>query len=573
MGSPDLETIPVAGLDVVSNRRDLRRDLHTFVRYVREREIKRAHRDNALPKSDALRLAALASDVEARTQIEKTGSSAWIDFVDRLALLLGFVRYETKGVYQGESSSHESFPDNFIELEEKRYEKFLRKPLEEQEDAVLAALIDGDDKGDNELFLAGPLGRLDQFDSFGCATGVLPTLSFPQTRRQLLKLLTPFQPGVWYSTASLVELLKRKDPYFLIPDVLPKDAVRYCKDRYQNFHERKDEHSYTRETVTEKTPNAFERVEGRYLERFLEGIPLTMGYMDVAYRKGGRGGRCPSLGELRAFRLTEIFRLALRKQIPAPRVVVLPNFEVHVDAPVYPASEVTALLPLCETVADGSHAVLKLERRKVAEAAVADGPIDAVGLLKSLAAGAVPANVLVELEGWMGRSDTFTLYDGFGLLEWPGDPGPADLDPAVRFLVERVSSGVAVVRSPAEVFRELEDAERVPIKVDHPDAFLRMVAAGSSSLFVEKVEKRGTKSPPRKERGAVLKRTVRFSLQFPDAEMLDTFRKAALDLKCVLSTNRESLSVAYSKKEEGVVRAVLESLKARYDFRIEDEGA
>src|SRR2546422_11513275 len=125
MQNPELEAIPTTGLEVVANRRDLRRDLHLFIRYLREREIKRTHRENQLPRIDALRLAAMTGDAAARREIEERGRSGWIDFVDRLALLLGFISYDTEGEYVGRTSSSPSFPDNFITFDTDRYEKFL----------------------------------------------------------------------------------------------------------------------------------------------------------------------------------------------------------------------------------------------------------------------------------------------------------------------------------------------------------------------------------------------------------------------------------------------------------------
>ncbi len=564
MERPELEAIPVTGLEVVSNPRDLRRDLHVFIRYVRDREIKRTHRENQLPRTDALRLAAMAGDAAARKEIEEGGRSGWIDFVDRLALLLGFVSYDTKGEYVGAYSSSPSFPDNFISFHGGPYEKYLRKPQQEQEEVLLAALLEGDKEEVCEFFEGSPLGRLDRFDTCGCRTGVLPTLSFPGIRRRLLNFLIPFPTGIWFSTASLVEILKRKDPFFLIPEVLPKGILREAKDRYQNFHERKDQQSWAQETITERTPRAFERVEGRYLERFLEGIPLELGYVEVAYGKRERGGRRPSLGELQAFRLTEPFRLALRKEIRAPRVMVLPNFEVHVDSPLYPASEISRLLPLGEVVSEGAHTVLKLERVKVAAVAAEGGPNAAV-LLRELASEAIPANVLTELECWVDRSETFTLYDGFGLVEAPAGTGPAG-----RFLVERVSPAVAIVRSPEDLFRELEKAERVPVKLRHADGCLRKVPPGSSSLF-PRVEAPDTPKKGKRESRVALKRTALFTLRFPDAGMFEAFRKASLDLKRVLPADGKSLSITYSRKEEGFVEEALKALKARYDFKVQDE--
>ena len=93
----EIEPIDVARLDVPTRLPDLRRDLHVFVEYVRDREVKRSHRGNSLSKADAKRLAKLMSDADAAEEVDETGSSAWVDFVDDVALKLGFVHYDTEG--------------------------------------------------------------------------------------------------------------------------------------------------------------------------------------------------------------------------------------------------------------------------------------------------------------------------------------------------------------------------------------------------------------------------------------------------------------------------------------------
>ena len=65
----NLELIDVAPLNVATELPDLRRDLHVFVDYVRAREVKRSHRENALSKADAKRLARLMSDPDAVREV------------------------------------------------------------------------------------------------------------------------------------------------------------------------------------------------------------------------------------------------------------------------------------------------------------------------------------------------------------------------------------------------------------------------------------------------------------------------------------------------------------------------
>ena len=62
-------------LDVGAARPDLRRDLHLFADYVRDRDVKRGHRDNSLSKADVRRLAKLFSDQEAESEVREDGFS------------------------------------------------------------------------------------------------------------------------------------------------------------------------------------------------------------------------------------------------------------------------------------------------------------------------------------------------------------------------------------------------------------------------------------------------------------------------------------------------------------------
>ena len=139
--------------------------------------------------------------------------------------------------------------------------------------------------------------------------------------------------------------------------------------RYGNFIEHKRGEWSNRNPISDKDPEGFEKVEGRYLERFLEGIPLVLGYVEVAYVKPKTETPIePSRGLLPAFRITERLRRAMHKEIAAPKVTVLPNFEVHVESLFFPAETERQLLPLCDLLQRGIATVFKLTRTKVAAA-------------------------------------------------------------------------------------------------------------------------------------------------------------------------------------------------------------
>ena len=154
----DVGLTPVDGakLDVTENPCDLRRDVHIFVRYVREREVKRSHRQNTLSKADAARLAKLMSDPHGPVDVKEQGHSAWIDYVDELCLNMGFVTYDTEGVYQGYTSSELSYPDNYVQYRPDAYTEFLDLSLQDQEQRILDALVGSYGYGRNEFFPRSP---------------------------------------------------------------------------------------------------------------------------------------------------------------------------------------------------------------------------------------------------------------------------------------------------------------------------------------------------------------------------------------------------------------------------------
>src|SRR4051812_47008884 len=147
-----LEPIDIAPLDVATGLPDLRRDLHVFVDYVRGREVKRSHRGNALSKADAKRLARLMSAPDAVREVDERGSSRWVDFVDEVALELGFVHYDTKGEYAGHTSQEPSFPDNYIEFRALPYEQFLAEKAAGQESTILESLVNEGQGSASELY-------------------------------------------------------------------------------------------------------------------------------------------------------------------------------------------------------------------------------------------------------------------------------------------------------------------------------------------------------------------------------------------------------------------------------------
>jgi hypothetical protein len=259
--------------------------------------------------------------------------------------------------------------------------------------------------------------------------------------------------------ASLVQYLKANHPFFLIPQHPKSRGSRWRNpepvSRYGNFYESKKS-SWDREIkINDSDPDGFERVEGRYVERFLENTPLLLQYLDTAYANPSET-LYPSLNRLRAFRVNANFLQLMRGKLPPPKVTVLPNFEVHIEAAFYPINVLIKLEPLTDPVQDDRVAILKLNRKKITAQAAKNAGLDIPALLQTLSGQKLPQNVQRELAEWAGRSDAFTVYRGFGLFE-----GDAAFPFVAQQTEEEITPGLKIIRSPASLFAKLEEKEQI----------------------------------------------------------------------------------------------------------------
>ncbi len=551
-------------LDINAARPDVCRDLHLFVAYVRDRDVKRGHRNNSLSKTDMMRMAKLFSDPIAESEVQKDGYSTWIAFIDRLAYRLGLVHYNTQGEYAGYSSSSPCFPDNYIEFDEKAYEKLISTPIARQEKQRLELLIEGDQGNASEFFHAQLLGRLEGFSQRGSALGVVPKLDFTAVRRSLLNLLARCPAGEWLSVASLVEYLKKNDRYFLIPK---KPQFRHERDRtmgrYGNFRESKDAWGNEIE-INEKDPDAFERVEGRYIERFLEGIPYLLGYVDVAYAKLRPKSVYPTRGYLQAFRVSDRLSRALEGKIAEPTLRVTPSFELYVQSEFYPARLLGALLPICDVVSEHAATVLRLDRRKVAAACAADSKLDVTRLLESFSTETLPANVRRELLDWSAQSEKFILYSGCSLLETNGQVAGIE-----RFRVENIAVGIDLVRSPSQLYEQLEEQQLVPLRIKHGEKSFTPLPPKTRSVFPRQgAAKKNSRVPKTK---VTLTRVTRVQLLCKNREFLDRLQRLLAAASCPVEADRKQLLLAYSRQYEKEVSRAIHSLRNDFEVKIKDQ--
>ncbi|MCP4626841.1 MAG: hypothetical protein GY850_25530 [bacterium] len=556
MSNIKLEKADPKNLTTVINPNDVRKDLHVFACYCRDYEIKRAHRDNSLPKVHLTRLSKMMGNPQLIEEVKWAGYSRWIDLIDRLNLEFEFIDYATEGIYAGYSSTTESYPDNWIDFLDKTYDQYLNQSLRAQEDQILQALVDETDPCRSEFFTKHPFSTLDRFDRFGCATGTVKYINFPKIRSYLLELIANCRAGVWYRTDSLIAYLKNHNPFFLISEKIPFKKSEYTKDRYHNFYETQPGAHFDRSRIRENSKDRFERVEGRFVERFLEGIPLAMGYVEVAYA-AEKDTVSPSINNLQAFRITDRGACALNQAIEEADITLLPNYEMHIDSLFYPARQLNRLMELCDVVHEDTHTVLKLAKKKVIKQHAADTGLDVIDLFKELGVRAIPENVKKELTAWAGHADNFVVYQGFGLME-----GKMDKETANRFAAVAIAADAHIVRQPEKLFEHLELAQKVPAYVKHSDHAFKSLGDTVQSKFSAK--KRAKKSALRKKRKFTLKRTVHLILEFPDKAMFEAFTNALLDKGHALDTNKQARTVSYSQKDEILINDVLSSLKKKF---------
>jgi len=559
-------------LSVVSNQFDLRHDLHAYVEYVQDRDVKRLHRSNELNKSDLKRLAKLMSDSSAIEFVESYGFSNWINYIDKLAYVFEFVNYDTEGIYAGYTSTEPSFPENYIEVNTKIYEEFIGLPLIEQEKKLLDLLVKNYLDGKNEFYDTSALGRLSGFSTWGSATGVMQGLDFARPRRFLIGVLQSCTPGIWYNTSSLIQYLKEHHPYFLIPK---KPKYRFEQEaekrRYGNFHEGKSKWSNEIQ-ISESDADAFERVEGRYVERFLEGLPLILGYIEVAYSKTEYKGYLPGINQLQAFRVNDKFLHVMSGDITEPKVTVQPNFEVHVESELYPVRIITQLVKLADIVTKDKTSILKLRKKKVLTQLSEREDLDVIRLLEKLSTQKLPQNVRIELEEWIGASEAFTLYEKAVLLE--GDKDMPEID---QFTIERISPTMRIVHSPDSLFTHLEQKELIPLHIKHRSSAPALLPDGVRTVFPRRDlsvsnadTKAKAKTRARAKKPVTIKREVRITFHFPAKELMEEFRNGLVAARCPVAADWSKLTVSFDKRYESEVKNVSKALKQDYTIKIED---
>jgi hypothetical protein len=572
MDSLPLIPIDPRGLNVFQNPRDALRDVFVYLDYVSERSIKRTARTNELPREDYQRLAKLLGGLSFEPGPDELDAHLWIDFIDMLALKLKLVQYDTQGKYRGYSSESPSFFNNFIHVNETQVRSFLELSPRDQEKALFETLVFGlyltafGSQALNEFFTTSVVGRLDPFDMWGMSTGVMPSLQFPAVRRFLVDLLAQYRPGEWYSTASLVAYLKSHHPNFLIPEKIPPDCWGNKIGRYDNFFEGPGHLVSRDQHIRADAADAFERVEGRYVERFLESLPLLLRLVDVAYAEKPDQGERPMRDALKAFRVSERLQNLMSAEERPPQVTVQPNLDVVIQSEFYPAKIVRAVSGLGDPVASPSTAdayvgVYQLKKTCVAAERARHPELDVVFLLRQISGRDLPPNVQVELDEWTGHAEQFILYDGFAVLESAEDPPISD-----GLIGERIAPTMRLVKDPDQVFTILEQEGCVPLRVQHDGATFTPLPEQATSAFPKLSALAEAARAPIPVKVA---RSIAISVRFSAQEPYDSFLRTLAELRCPFQPDNKNLIFTYDQEYQPKFDEAVQRLADSYDLQFE----
>ena len=298
------------------------------------------------------------------------------------------------------------------------------------------------------------------------------------------------------------------------------------------------------------------------MERFLEGLPLILGYIEVTYSKTEYEGYLPEMNQLLAFRVNDTFLRVMSGKIIEPRVTVQPNFEVHVESELYPVRILAQLTKLADVVAKDRTSILKLRKKKVLAQLSEREDLDVIKLLENISGQKLPQNVRIELVEWIGASEAFTLYENVVLFE--GDKDLPDID---RFTIECISPTMRIVHSPDKLFTHLEQKELIPLRIKHRSSALMPLPNGAHTVFPKRdlrVSKLKAKKP------VTIKREVQITFHFPAKELMEEFRKGLIAARCPVAADWSKLTLSFARQYESEVKKVSKELKQDYTIQIED---
>lgn len=431
---------PEPGKIVTCDQFSLRADLFYFLGYLDQNLVELTKREKAIPTPVVRKLNRLMTLFSPGEAPDAEGH--WVTFLSRLARQMGFISFDDSADDRHDySNTHYDrrlrrrvrvYREEDLALDQARYEQYLKCSDLEKERQITQALCEF---LQNELYHVGPLemGGEDlsywddlRFDTLGCAVGAGGYMDLPKVRQGLLSILGRLEPGVWYDFADFVQTIKKNHPHLILDH---KRRDRYNRDNfYHAFTEAQTSGSrYSRgpssqREINHRMPDAFERVEGRYLAYFLETLPLLMGYVALAKvppKEVKAEFPFPEYGTLQGFCLTPKGKAVLAGDSSYPfhrELKLLPNYDIHLHMPDFSERILSTLERIAPLRREGLVYSGKLNREMFCQAILQGERLESyLAFFREL--GSLPQNVEVELRSWAGHAEKVVIYPGGVYLE------------------------------------------------------------------------------------------------------------------------------------------------------------
>ena len=474
---------------------NVRRDLMLFIDYVKQRGLKRAHRDNSIPKMDIKRLFKILKvpEVLKDTELEE---GTWSHFICNLARDLGLLNYDVVGVYAGYTSYSESYPDNHIKLNNANIKHYIESPSSAKEKAILNALIKNNG---NEFHYGAKLGSRLRFDTRGSRVNAASKMNLPHIRTQLLKICATHEVDKPILMKDFVKKIHDEYPHLILDEALSKREFKErelaqkkrIETRWLGKGERKEEkliwnlydsfyesgrgpETSSLVEISGAEKDSFERVEGRYLSYFLEGIPQLAQLVHLEYTEDYDSEIRPwPFDFLKSFTITKKLQSLYGESsfdLDHVKVTITPDYKIFLEATLYPDRELGMLEPFADIISSEQYVtILALNQHKTIDFQAKNPKHPTVSQVLTELSENMPKNIAKELEQWSASADKFIVYDNIGLLEFdPTCKTKADaLEQLASNTIDSGNKAFTLVKYPKEVFNILEGSLNFPQMVKH----------------------------------------------------------------------------------------------------------
>ncbi len=534
--------------------------LHAYMDYLCSREVKRSYRGNKIPDADYKRLC------KSINQEDNEHNRSYIDEADRIAYAIDWIHYDKHGSYSY-SSDDQLYRNNIIKISKKNYQDYLNIESEDKRyKSLVKRLYTSVAVKNNELFQSDYYGAnvLSKFSVSYYSRTIIEAIKFKAARLAIIDALSTLKPDTWYSVDRLIDYMQQHHRYFLISEKTKSPSYSAGKkNRYAHFNERLTTDKYTPITIDESMSDAFRRVEGRFIERFLETLPYTLGWVELAYDKEDNSNVIPSLGHLKAFKVTNLFYLLYVNPVPAPTVKVLPNYEITVESLIYPVKIMHQLMKFGDFSNHGAISQIKIDKNNIIQLSANEPDLNIIELLKTLNAQALPQNVETDMQEWCHQGDAFKLYTNNVILE-----SKYSHDFLCKHITSTIDKNTFIVHDHETLISKLDDAEDVSLIIDHGyDKFTLLPKSYATALPKDGVKKAKKSKPKRKVK---LKKQTMLSYDFSDKEAFHLIKEDLIAKHIVIGVNESSRTISLSKQHEQTFK---KSLKAseNYQFAVEEE--